>query len=176
MSNQRNIQYVIVDIEAAEGPTPYSGRMTEFGAVKVHDHSTFHGRFFDSVPDPEVPAKPVITGERLVTFEEEMTRFTDWLDSTADRHVFVSDNPAFDFMWIADAFDRAGMDNPFGFSGRRIGDIYSGAVKNLRKASRWKKHRKTKHDHNPVNDALGNAEALEYIVKQLGIEGLPTEE
>ena len=25
---------------------------------------------------------------------------------------------------------------------------------------RWKQWRKTKHDHNPVNDAMGNAEVL----------------
>lgn len=166
-------QYILVDTEAAEGPTPYSGRMTEFGAVKSHDRSTFHGVFFNSSPDPENPARPVIVGERLVSFEEEMSRFTDWLNESAQRHVFVSDNPAFDFMWIADAFDRAGLVNPFGYSGRRIGDIYAGAMGDLRKASKWKKYRVTKHDHNPVNDALGNAEALDHIVTMFGLEGYP---
>lgn len=31
---------------------------------------------------------------------------------------------------------------------------------------KWKSLRKTKHDHNPVNDALGNAEALLELVNQ----------
>ena len=34
----------------------------------------------------------------------------------------------------------------------------------------WKKlYRKTKHDHNPLNDALGNAEAL-LAMKELGLK------
>ena len=28
----------------------------------------------------------------------------------------------------------------------------------------WKKFRKTKHTHNPVDDAKGNAEALKHIL------------
>jgi hypothetical protein len=30
------------------------------------------------------------------------------------RAVLVSDNPAYDFMWLAGMFDRAGLENPFG--------------------------------------------------------------
>ncbi len=40
--------------------------------------------------------------------------------------VFVSDNPAYDWQWIAGMFDRAGLDNPFGHSGRRISDFWAG--------------------------------------------------
>ena len=36
----------------------------------------------------------------------------------------MSDNPAYDWQWIAGMFDRAAMDNPFGHSGRRIGDFW----------------------------------------------------
>ena len=35
--------------------------------------------------------------------------------------------------------------------------------------SKWKKHRKTKHNHNPLNDAIGNAEALLYL-KSIGFK------
>src|SRR5690348_1494989 len=56
-----------------------------------------------------------------------------------------------------EAFDG----NPFGFSGRRIGDLYCGMKMDTRLNQEWKKkYRKTSHDHNPVNDAIGNAEAL----------------
>ena len=40
--------------------------------------------------------------------------------------------------------------NPFGFSGRRIGDLYAGLVKDAYKATEWKKYRRTTHTHNPV--------------------------
>ena len=48
--------------------------------------------------------------------------------------------------------------NPFGFSGRRIGDLYCGFVNDT--WAKWKHLRKTRHSHNPVDDAKGNAEAL----------------
>ena len=51
-------------------------------------------------------------------------------------------------------------ENPFGHSGRRIADFYAGLVGDFRNTQRWKRLRRTKHDHHPVRDALGNAEAL----------------
>ena len=53
--------------------------------------------------------------------------------------------------------------NPFGWSSRRIGDLYCGMKMDSR--ANWKHLRKTRHDHNPINDALGNAEALLEIQK-----------
>jgi hypothetical protein len=44
--------------------------------------------------------------------------------------------------------------------GRRIADFYAGLVGDFRSTQRWKRLRRTKHDHHPVHDALGNAEAL----------------
>ena len=61
--------------------------------------------------------------------------------------------------------------NPFGFSARRIGDLYCGLVKHAGKNSEWKhKYRKTKHTHNPVDDAMGNAEALLAFRDELGLK------
>lgn len=176
------LQFVFVDVEAA-GNTPFSGKMTEFGAVKLRpngpqfckpeERETFYGKLYNFVPHEENPAIPVPVGDQLVSFDEIMTDLKVWLDETADRHVFVSDNPSYDFMWIADAFDRAGMRNPFGYSGRRLGDMYAGAKKNLKKASEWKRYRKTVHDHNPVNDAVGNVEAFERFYGNLNLTGGP---
>lgn len=172
------LQYVFVDVEAA-GATPFSGKMTEFGAVKLRpngpqfcapdERETFYGKLYNFVPHEDNPAIPVPVGDQLVPFDEIMPDLKAWLDETADRHVFVSDNPSYDFMWMADAFDRAGMANPFGYSGRRIGDMYAGSEGDLRMSSKWKKYRKTKHDHNPVNDSVGNVEAFErfYAINDL---------
>jgi hypothetical protein len=54
-------------------------------------------------------------------------------------------------------------DNPFGHSGRRIGDYHAGLAGDFRRAQDWKRFRVTPHDHNPVNDAMGNVEAFETI-------------
>jgi len=77
----------------------------------------------------------------------------------------VSDNPAYDWQWIAGMFDRAGMDNPFGHSGRRISDFWAGLNRNWSETPGWKQFRRTAHDHNPVNDAMGNVEAFEEILR-----------
>ena len=77
---------------------------------------------------------------------------------------------AFDWQWINYYFHKYLGRNPFGFSARRIGDLYCGMVKDASKNYEWKKkYRKTVHDHNPVNDAKGNAEAL-LAMKRLGLK------
>ena len=98
--------------------------------------------------------------------------FDGLLDTTfygRTRPIFVSDNLAFDWQFINYYFHRFFGRNPFGFSGRRIGDLYAGMVKDASKASDWKKYRVTKHTHNPVDDAKGNAEALRKL-SELGLK------
>ena len=99
-----------------------------------------------------------------------MEAFAAWLDQhSKGRPVFVSDNLAFDWQFINYYLHRFLGHNPFGFSGRRIGDLYAGLVKDAYKATAWKKYRVTRHTHNPVDDARGNAEALMKF-KELGLK------
>jgi hypothetical protein len=99
-----------------------------------------------------------------------MQDFADWLAARAKgRPVFVSDNVAFDWQFINYYFHRFIGRNPFGFSGRRIGDLYAGLVKDASKATEWKKYRVTAHTHNPVDDAKGNAEALKKF-REFGLK------
>jgi hypothetical protein len=145
-----------------------NGTLTEFGAVTYPRKETFHGVLFTSAPDPANPAVPVV-GERVASDRDVAIEFTQWLDTVCDgRAVLVSDNPAYDFMWIAGMFDRAGLPNPFGHSGRRIGDFWAGINRSWSRTQDWKKFRRTPHDHNPVHDAIGNAEALEKILAIAG--------
>jgi hypothetical protein len=66
-----------------------------------------------------------------------MEAFATWLqEHTKGRPVFVSDNVAFDWQFINYYFHRFCGRNPFGFSGRRIGDLYAGLVKDASKATR----------------------------------------
>lgn len=134
-----------VDCEAPFGVgSPATGNMTEFGAVEYTSFQTFYG------PDCS---------------EETFAKFRDWINATTKgKATFISDNPAYDWQWINFYFHKYFQSNPFGFSARRIGDYYAGLVGRFDAASEWKSLRVTKHDHNPVNDAMGNAEAFKRFM------------
>ncbi|MCX7539262.1 hypothetical protein [Corynebacterium antarcticum] len=163
-------RYFIVDVEATSA-TPFSGVMTEFGVVHFRDvpeidrrRDTFHAVLVGTLPtDGPVPvpdsAAPAVDPLPVARSLER------WLAARTDsRPTLVSDNPAFDFMWIAWLFDSLGRDNPFGFSARRIGDFHAGQTGDFDDAHRWKKLRRTPHTHHPVDDAVGNAEALHALL------------
>jgi hypothetical protein len=75
------------------------------------------------------------------------------------RPMCVADNPGFDWGFLNYYFHvYAPYTNPFGWSCQHLGSFYKGLTSNF--FSSFKHLRKTSHDHNPLNDALGNAEAL----------------
>ncbi len=156
--------YIMVDCEA-RGTSPVNGVLTEFGAVETLSRDTFHGRLYEAAPDPANPAVP-IPGAEIAADLEVATAFTAWIAQVCGkaRPVMVSDNPAYDFMWIAGMFDRAGLPNPFGHSARRVSDFWAGLQHNWERTQGWKKFRQTPHDHNPVNDAMGNVEAFQRVL------------
>lgn len=159
--------FFLVDCEAT-GKSPYSGVLTEFGVVELDTLESYYGKLYDSMPSEENPAVPVLVpGERRYSSRDVFIAMHGYLDRFPPPYVFVSDNPAYDFMWIAYTLDQYGFDNPFGHSARRIGDFAAGLSKNWRNTNKWKKLRVTKHTHNPVDDAMGNAEALRRL---LGID------
>jgi hypothetical protein len=102
--------WIFVDCEA-RGTSPVHGVLTEFGAVHYDTRDTFYGRLFEATPDPENPAISVV-GERIAADKEVAESFAAWLQEHLgnSQPVFVSDNPAYDWQWIAGMFDRAGMD------------------------------------------------------------------
>lgn len=156
--------WVHVDCEA-EGPCPALGRLTEFGAVHHTSGASFHGVIWPSVPDPANPAKPVVTGPMVRHPEVVFAEFAAWLVQVCDgRPAFISDNVAYDWQWINHGFWTTLDSNPFGHSGRRISDFYAGLTGDFRATQRWKRLRVTAHDHNPVHDARGNAEALRRLL------------
>jgi hypothetical protein len=160
----------VVDVEA-NSKTPASGSMVCFGAVKVADmDETFYGQV-KPISDKWNPDALAISGfsrEEHEKFDEPdavMLNFYSWIHATSNgRPIFITDNPAFDFMWIAYYFDMVNLANPFGYSARRIGDLYCGMQMDAYK--KWKHLRDTKHTHHPVDDAKGNAEV---IVKMKGM-------
>ena len=98
---------------------------------------------------------------------ETFEAFGAWLaaECKGSRPVFVSDNPAYDWQMINYFFLLYFRENPFGHSARRIGDFYAGLVGDWGETQKWKRLRRTTHDHNPVHDALGNMEAFDRLIK-----------
>jgi len=159
------MSWIVVDVEA-DGEIPGKYSMVCFGAVVVEPSlsKTFYGKT-KPVSDIWVPGALAVSGfsredhEGFEDPKEVMTQFREWVLANSKGHpIFVSDNPAFDWQWINYYFHWYLGTNPFGFSARRIGDLYCGLVKDSR--ARWKHLRDTIHDHSPVNDAMGNAEVL----------------
>jgi len=173
------MSWIVVDVEA-DGPCPGKYSMISFGAVLLTPKldQTFYGQVLPITEAFELEALKAVG----VTREEHkkpphknpadvMLEFSDWLNdvSAGYRPVFISDNPAFDWQWINYYFHLFTGNNPMGHSARRIGDLYCGLVKDSRKNHQWKKKlRKTKHTHNPVDDAMGNAEAL-LAMRDMGL-------
>ena len=159
---------IFVDCEA-DGPCPGLGELTEFGAVEHKTRKTFHGVLWQSKPDVDNPAISRRDPNAEQKSDEDRIQvwvdFETWIKQFGDRAIFVSDNPAYDFQWINYGFWHALGRTPFGHSGRRISDFYAGLCGDFYKTQQWKRFRVTPHDHNPVNDAMGNVEAFERLLK-----------
>lgn len=173
------IQHIVFDVES-DGPCPGLYNMISFGLVSLTDPANgFLGEVAPIVDSPGIPAAREVSG---VTFEAQqryrhpelvMQEAKAWLDETAQgkRPIFWSDNPAFDWQfwnWYCCLYLG---ENPAGHSARRIGDLDAGRRGEPLNTSAFKKRRETTHTHNPVDDARGNAEALRWVLKEMG-EGL----
>jgi len=152
--------------------------MVSFGAIRVDEklETTFFGQCapISSVWQDAALAISKITRKTHLTYPPPVlaiTNFDNWVAETSggQQPVFITDNLAFDWMWMNYYLHRFSGRNVFGWSGRRIGDIYAGMHKDMRAG--WKHLRRARHDHNPVNDALGNAEAL-LRMAEMGVRGI----
>lgn len=159
----------IVDVEA-DGPCPGLYSMISVGVVERKSLQGFYATI-KPISDHYVPEALKVSGfsrEQCLTFDDPqmvMIRLNGWLSTFPDRKSFWSDNNGFDWQFVNYYFHRYLNNNPFGHSSRRIGDFYSGLRKDLYCRQDWKKLRKTKHTHNALDDATGNAEALNTILK-----------
>jgi len=174
----------IVDIEA-DGPIPGDYSMVEIGAVKLTKNlqQTF---YVDIRPMSEIylpSALESIGMTRAQTMEhkyfppEAMHLFRDWINENnkeGTRPMFFSDNNGFDFMFTHWYFMHFIREDPFGWTSRNLQDIFRGMKFNMKERG-FKKMRETKHTHNPVDDAKGNAEALRKMIKIWELKGIEIE-
>src|ERR1035437_540226 len=170
--------YIVVDVEM-DGPVSPKYSMVCFGAVIVRPNlkDTFYGQT-KPISDIWIPDALKVSGfsrEQHLQFpdpEKTMLEFEKWIkEYSVGKPTLISDNPGFDFGALNYYFHYFLGRNPFGHSARRIGDIYCGLMKDAGLNHEWKrKYRKTKHDHSPINDAIGNAEAILAFKEKLGLK------
>lgn len=166
---------VVVDIEA-DGQIPGDYSMVSFGAIIVDNalDKTFYGKL-RPISDKWIPEALAVSGhtrEETLEFDdpvEVMLSFEAWLNEHCGdkRPHFWSDNNGFDWSFINWYFHHFLGRNPFGHSSRNIADLYKGIQRNTR--ANFKRLRKTKHTHHPVDDARGNAEALLTFTRKANV-------
>ncbi len=166
--------YVMVDVEA-DGPIPGDYSMVSLGAVIVEPQldRTFYGKL-NPISEKFIPEALAVSGftrEETLAFDDPQAvieSFARWLaDNCKGRMMFISDNNGFDWQFINWYFHHFTGGNPFGFSSTNLGSLYKGFQKDT--FVNFKHLRKTKHTHNPVDDARGNAEAL-LQMKEMGLK------
>jgi DNA polymerase III epsilon subunit-like protein len=159
------MSYISVDVES-DGEITGVHSIVCFGAVIVREglKDTFYGQIRPIGGDfkPEALAISGFTRAEHEKFGDPvkvMSDFAQWIkEKSVNRPVLISDNNGYDAAWINYYFHKFYGSNPFGFSSRRLGDLYCGMVKDAQ--APWKFLRDTTHTHNPVDDAKGNAEVL----------------
>jgi hypothetical protein len=168
------MSFISVDVES-DGRIQGTHSIVCFGAVVVEPtlSKTFYGKI-RPISDTFVPEALKISGfsrEEHLTFDEPekvMSDFADWIKIVnKGKPIFISDNNGYDFSWINWYFHTFYGKNPFGWYSRRIGDIYCGMV--MDPYASWKYLRITRHDHNPLNVRIGNAEAL-LKMQEMGLK------
>jgi hypothetical protein len=168
--------HFVIDVEA-DGQCPGLFNMISFGLVSVVDPAHgFLGEVAPILDHPGVPAARAISGVSLETqrlYPDPaivMVSARDWLleASGGKRVTLWSDNPAFDWQFWNWYCHRFLGDNPAGFSARRIGDLDAGRRGEALNTTAWKKRKITPHTHNPLDDARGNAEALGWVLTEMG--------
>ena len=150
--------------------------MVSFGTILVKPglDVSFEGRLHP-VSETFVPESLAVSGlsrAETLGFPEPravMDEFARWIaEHTIGRPMFVSDNNGFDWQFINWYFHEFVGNNPFGHSSTNLGSLYKGLVKDTKK--NFKHLRRSKHTHNPLDDARGNAEAMLYMRDVLGLE------
>lgn len=162
-------KFVIVDVES-DGPIQGMNSMVCFGAVILDEKldKTFYGQTkpVSTIYDKDALAISGFSRKEHEKFDDPadvMVKFESWLKSNCGNTiVLLSDNNGYDAAWINWYFHKYLSKNPFGWSSRRIGDLFCGFYNDP--YYKWKKHKKTPHTHHPVDDAKGNAEAMLYLI------------
>lgn len=165
--------YIVVDVES-DGGLLGEHSMVCFGAVLVDKEGKLDKTFYGQTApisekyNPDALAVSGFTRAEHEKFDNPALVFQNFhawvVENCKGTPILISDNNGYDASWINYYFLKYRNVNPFGWSSRRIGDLFCGFFNDAR--YQWKKHRKTRHTHHPVDDAKGNAEAFLYLVSK----------
>ena len=173
------MSWFMVDVEA-NGPIPGDYSMTEIGVIRMDrdlvNAPTFHGKLRPLADAGHQPSAYEVVGydhDHAMTFDDPkdtMWALDRWLSdhNKSNRPMFISDNNGFDAMFVAWYFWHFIGHNPFGHSSTNLGSLYKGIVRATNQ--NFKHLRVTKHTHNPVDDARGNAEALLHMIGHMRLQ------
>jgi hypothetical protein len=170
------MSWIMVDVEA-DGPAPGLYSMASFGAVVVLDglKDTFYSEILRPLEGAqwidEAIAVSNITREQMLAGADPAQRMADfatWLKGVCQgKPMFVSDNNGYDWQFMNWYLWKFTGGNPFGHSSTNLGSLFKGMEKSMFR--NFKHLRKTAHTHNPVDDVIGNAEALLYMKNVMGL-------
>lgn len=172
-------KFIMVDVET-DGPIPGDYSMIAFAAVVVEPelNRTFKryvrplaGASFDSeaLAVGGFTRAETLSESRFIKPADAMFEFREWIESLGlKKAIFIADNNGFDWQFVNWYFHHFLGENPFGFSSQNLNSIYKGLT--LDCFASFKHLRKTKHDHDPLNDARGNAEALLHMMHEMGLK------
>lgn len=169
---------VSVDVETS-GQSPGTGSLIAIGACLVDDPQV--GLYLELKPLPGLPwseqAQAVHKLDRTHLEEtglpasDALQRLEAWLGEVGGSRqpVFVGFNAPFDWMFVADYFERFLGRNPFGISALDLKSYYMGRTG----VARWADTRRdviarrhpvdTPHSHNALQDARGQAELARIL-------------
>lgn len=172
--------YVSIDIEA-DGPIPGDYSMLSIGAVVVEP--TLTKTFYREMSpitnnyNPESVKYCGFTRDQTLGFDNPlhvMHDFRRWINKMSETHngnkkpMFIADNAGFDWLFVCWYFHHFLGENPFGYSCTSLTSLYKGIQKDTSKS--FKHLRKTKHSHNALDDATGNAEAILTIIDKYDLK------
>lgn len=172
------MRYIMVDVET-DGPIPGDFSMLAIGAIVVerplYRFFKAHLRPISDRFEPEALAVGGFTREQTIknpAFRPPhavMREFAEWLHGLdIKKPVFIADNNGFDWQFVNWYFHHFNGTNPFGFSSQNLNSLYKGLTKDV--FASFKHLRQTAHDHDPLNDAMGNAEALLHMIAEMGLK------
>jgi len=167
--------WISIDIET-DGLIPSDYSMISIGAVIVEKDlsKTFYAEL-KPISDNFNEKMLSIGGfkrEETLKFEDPKTvmiRFKEWIEKNCQsKPYFISDNNGFDWQFINWYFIHFLGENPFGYNSSNLRSLYQGLNKDM--SAHFKHLRKTKHSHNALDDAIGNAEAFLEIIEKYNLK------
>ncbi|HUG47040.1 MAG TPA: 3'-5' exonuclease [Candidatus Limnocylindria bacterium] len=169
---------VSVDVEAS-GPSPSTGSLLSIGACLVDDPRV--GVYLELQPLPDRPwtdGAARVHGLDRARLEREglppaeaVARLEAWLKEAVDgrRPVFVGFNAPFDWMFVADYFERYLGRNPFGPAALDMKSYFMGRERIALWADTTHRHVRQRfpidaeHTHNALDDAREQAELMQLL-------------